>query len=100
MKLYDYIRLLREQSELSQVDFSQKIGVSKSYLCDLEMDRRTISVKKAIIIARRLNLSSIEFIEMILQDSLYREGLNYEVKLRSQNGTGIPSVAEDTKVAE
>lgn len=100
MKLYDYFRLLREQSQLSQVDFSQKIGVSKSYLCDLEMDRRTISVKKAIIIARKLNLSSIEFIEIILQDSLYREGLNYEVKLRSQNGTGIPSMAEDTKVAE
>ncbi len=106
MKLYDYFRLLREQSELSQVDFAKKIGVSKSYLCDLEMDRRTISVKKAIIVAKKLHLTPIEFIQMIVQDSLYREGLTYTVELFDnrqlgrEHGTGIPSMAEDTEVAE
>lgn len=81
MKLYDYMRLLREQSELSQVDFAHKIGVSKSYLCDLEMDRRSISLKKSIIISKRLGLDPIEFIQLILQDAIYREGLNYTLTL-------------------
>jgi transcriptional regulator with XRE-family HTH domain len=81
MKLYDYMLLLREQHELSQVEFAKKIGVSKTYYSDIEHDRRNLSIKKAIIIAKKLNLSPLEFIELILQDHIYREGLNYEVKL-------------------
>ena len=81
MKLYEYMQYIREESGLSQVDFADKIGVSKSYLCDVEMDRRSISIKKAIIISDRLKLSSMKFIELILQDHLNKEGLEYVINL-------------------
>lgn len=71
----------RENKELSQADFSQIIGVSRSYLCDLEAGRRLLSIKKAIIVANALKISSRAFVESVLQDVLDREELMFTVRI-------------------
>lgn len=39
----DYVRIYRENHSLSQTSLGEKLGVSRSYICDIEKGRRTIS---------------------------------------------------------
>lgn len=76
------IRNTRECDEMSQVDFAKKLGVSKSYLSDLENDRKAVSPKKAAEFARILEDSEKQFIRLALQDMFARQGLHYKVEVR------------------
>ena len=39
----DYIRTYRENAGMAQADLAKKLNVSRSYICDVEHNRRTIS---------------------------------------------------------
>uniref|UniRef100_UPI0032209660 helix-turn-helix domain-containing protein n=1 Tax=Legionella sp. TaxID=459 RepID=UPI0032209660 len=56
------IRAIRQGEEASQIDFAQRLGVSKQYLCDLEHDRKVVSAKKAKHFAEVLGHSPEQFI--------------------------------------
>ena len=49
---------IRECEEVTQKDFAKKLGISRPYLCDLEKDRRSLSLEKAAEFARAASLKT------------------------------------------
>ena len=72
---------IRTGDETSQVKFAKKIGVSRSFLCDLEHGRRRVSPKKAAEFARILGYSEKVFVSLCLQDILESDDLHYAVSI-------------------
>jgi transcriptional regulator with XRE-family HTH domain len=76
------IKSIRNAEEMSQVEFSSLLVVSKQYLCDLEHDRKAVSPKLAGQFASKLGYSKEQFIRLALQDMLDREGLGVLVEIK------------------
>ncbi|WP_454783527.1 helix-turn-helix domain-containing protein [Legionella sp. WA2022007384] len=83
MSLGKAIRAIRQGEEESQIDFAQRLGVSKQYLCDLEHDRKIVSAKKAKQFAEILGYSPEHFIALAFQDSLEHDGIHMQVEVRA-----------------
>lgn len=75
------ISAIRQCDETRQNDFAKKLGVSQSYLCDLENDRKEVSPKKAAQFAKILEHSETQFVRLAIQDMLIRQGLHYTIEL-------------------
>ncbi len=73
---------IRTSDEFSQVEFAEKLGVSKQYLCDLEHDRKSVSLKQAVKFAKLLDHSMITFVQLAIQDQLNNERLKLKVNLQ------------------
>lgn len=73
---------IRQGHDLSQVNFAEKLGVSKQYLCDLEHGRRFASPKAAADYAHKLGYSEAQFVRLSLQDLVNRDGINLHVNVR------------------
>lgn len=73
---------IRQADDFSQVDFADKLKVSKQQLCDIEHGRKSISPKLAKKYAQILGYSEEQFIRLSLQDLVDREGLNVEVEIK------------------
>ena len=82
LTLGSMLQAIRKGEELSQVEFSTLLGVSKQYLCDIEHERRFISPKMAASFATKLGYSKEQFIRICLKDLLRRDGLSYRVELK------------------
>ncbi len=74
---------IRESEEVSQVNFAEKLDISKQHLCDLEHNRKTVSPRLAAGYAKKLGYSTNQFIRLSLQDMIDREGLNVSVEIIS-----------------
>ena len=72
---------IRACDEISQKDFAKLLGISKQELCDIEKARKFVSVERAIKFADLLGDSPEVFAKFILQDQLYRAGLNCKVSI-------------------
>lgn len=72
---------IRQSEETSQVDFANRLGMSKQHLCDIEHNRKPISPKLAAKYARILGYPQKQFIRLALQDWVDREGLNVEIEV-------------------
>ena len=57
------IKERREQLGISQKELADKIGISQSFLCDIEQGRSKPSIDTAIKIAQALNVADIKFFE-------------------------------------
>ena len=77
------IRATRESAEMSQAGFARRLGVTRSYLCDLEKNRKTVSPAQAAKFARVLGYSEQQYVRLALQDALRRAGLAYRVEIRA-----------------
>lgn len=73
---------IREGEEMTLVAFSEKLGVSRQYLCDLEHGRRGVSVKMAAEFAQKLDHSPVQFVRLALQEELERSGLHFDVQIK------------------
>ena len=73
---------IRLADDLSQIEFSKKLDMSKQHLCDIEHDRKAISPKLAAIYADKLGYSKEQFIRLSLQDMIDREGLDVIVEIK------------------
>ena len=82
MSLGMAIRSIRECDNISQGELSSKLGVTQSYLSDLENNRKQVSPKKAAEFATTLDQSQKQFIRLAIQDALERSGLHYEVDIK------------------
>jgi DNA-binding XRE family transcriptional regulator len=58
----DYARIYRENAGLSQVELGEKLGVARSYICDVEHHRREISKHFAHLLADFFNVSVARFV--------------------------------------
>lgn len=77
------IRSIRQGEEESQIQFAQRLGVSKQYLCDLEHGRKLVSAKKAKHFAEILGYSPEQFIALAIQDSLEHDGIHMLVEINA-----------------
>jgi transcriptional regulator with XRE-family HTH domain len=72
---------IREGEGVSQINFAEKLNISRQHLCDLEHNRKTVSPKLAATYAEQLGYSKAQFIRLCLQDMIDREGLNVYVEV-------------------
>ena len=57
------IKEKRERLGISQKELAEKVGISQSFLCDIEQGRSKPSIDTAIKIAQVLNVDDIKFFE-------------------------------------
>ena len=77
------LRSIRMCEEISQVDFSLHLGISKQYLCDIEKGRRCVSPKAVAEFAEILGYSAEQFVQLSLQDMLDRDGIHFTVQIEA-----------------
>lgn len=75
---------IRSGDEVSQVDFAEKLSITKQHLCDIEHGRKSVSPKLAARYATILGYSKEQFIRLALQDLVDRDGLNVQVEITSK----------------
>lgn len=80
----DMIHSLRLCEEASQADFAERLGVSRSHLCDIEKGRKLVSPKKAVEYATILKNSKVLFLQTALQDQVNQVVEPYIVKLEKK----------------
>jgi transcriptional regulator with XRE-family HTH domain len=74
---------IREGEEMTLVEFSKLLGISRQYLCDLEHGRRTASPKMADAFAQKLGYSSVQFVRLALQEELEKAGLHFNIQVEA-----------------
>ena len=57
------IKERREELDMSQKELAEKVGISQSFLCDIEQARSKPSIDTALKIAEALNIDDIKFFE-------------------------------------
>lgn len=81
LNLRKVLHSIRLCEEMTQVVFSKMLGISKSYLSDVENGRKNAAVEKAASFARILGYSEEQFVRLALEAELAKAGLNYNIKL-------------------
>ncbi len=67
--------------ELSQVEFSKQLGISRSHLCDIEKGRKSVSPARAARFAKVLGYSQAQFVRLALQGLVEEAGLKLKVRV-------------------
>lgn len=58
----DYVRIYRENANLTQTEIAGKLGISRAYICDIEHGRRQVSRQFARQLADFFKVSAGTFI--------------------------------------
>ena len=77
------VAAIRLGEEAGLAEFAKTLGISKSHLCDIEKGRKPVSATKAAEMACILGYDEKQFVQLAVQDSLRRAGLNYDVKIEA-----------------
>ncbi len=77
------VRATREGEDLGQAEFAQRLGLSRSHLCDIEKGRKAVSPERAAEFARKLGYSERQWVRLALQDLVDRAGLRLKVEVRA-----------------
>jgi len=77
------LNAIRLSDELTQREFSAKLEISTQHLSDIENERRWVSPEKAQKFAKKLGYLAEDFVQLALQDSLNRVGIDMEVSVTS-----------------
>ena len=62
MTFGDNLKRIRKKMKLTQQEMGDKMGISQSYLSDMENSRKGPSVNTALLTAKRLNISVKELV--------------------------------------
>lgn len=89
LTLGKFLWAIRQSEELSQVEFAEKLGITKQHLCDIEHQRKFISPKLAANYADKLSYAKEQFIRLALQDMVDREGLDILVEVVSKQSKKV-----------
>lgn len=60
---YSLINTLRKKKKLTIEQLSERVGVSKSYLCEIEKGKKSISAENLFSLCKILNVSMYDFFE-------------------------------------
>jgi transcriptional regulator with XRE-family HTH domain len=74
---------IRLGDETTQVDFADRLGISKSHLCDIEKNRKTVSPARAARFAEVLGYNTEQFVRLALQDQIEQAGLRLIVRVEA-----------------
>jgi DNA-binding XRE family transcriptional regulator len=75
------LRALRISNEKTQVEMAIRLGISKQELCDIEKERKLVSIERAAFFAKKLKHSETIFVMYAIDDQLRRSGIKLRVKL-------------------
>ncbi len=70
---------IREGEGWSQAEMARTLGVSRSYLCDVEKGRKSVSPARAVELARILRYSEKQFVRLALQGLVDEAGIDLRV---------------------
>jgi transcriptional regulator with XRE-family HTH domain len=79
------LQAIRVSDEMTQKDFSEKLGISAKQLSDIENERRWVSGEKAQKFAQKLGYLEEDFVELAFQDYLKRKKIGMQVSVTSPN---------------
>ncbi len=82
LTLGGYLLSIRQGDELSQKEIANRLGISRSHLCDIEKGRKTLSPERAARFARILGYSETQFVRLALQAMVEEAGLPFMVQLK------------------
>lgn len=77
------IKSIRLADDISQSDMAKKLGISKQHLCDLEKERKAVSIERAAFFAEKLEQPIELFVKVALQDQIKQAGLDLEVTIQA-----------------
>lgn len=78
------LRYCRERGMKLQSQVARELGVSRSFMCDLEGGHRKPNLEKAVSLAYILDADDASFVQAVLQDQLDEAGLQrYRVTVHS-----------------
>ncbi len=83
LKLGGLLESIRQGERISQTELAEKLGVSRSHLCDIEKGRKTVSPARAARFAKVLGYSEKQFVRLALQDMVDDAGLALIVKVQA-----------------
>ena len=75
LSLANLLESIRLGEEETQANFAEKLGISRSHLCDIEKGRKSVSVARAAEFANILGYSQEQFVRLSLQDEVNKAGL-------------------------
>jgi transcriptional regulator with XRE-family HTH domain len=78
------LRYFRLSEELTQIELAKLLRISKQSVNDIEFGRKIPSIKRAITIAKRVQILPALAVELVLQDQVNREHLNLKVKVSDE----------------
>jgi antitoxin HigA-1 len=70
---------IRFGEDMSQAEFSKKLRISASHLCDIEKGRKVVSPERAARFAKILGRSEQQFVRLALQELVNEAGLKLKV---------------------
>jgi len=77
------IAAIREGEEMSQVAFADKLGISRSHLCDIEKGRKSVGPGRAARFAQLLGYPQESFVTLALQAQVEEAGLRLNVTVEA-----------------
>lgn len=84
LTLARYLVAIREGEGWSQAEFAEKLGVSRSHICDIEKGRKTVSPSRAAKFAKILGYSEPQFVQLALQSLVEEAGLRMDVQVEAR----------------
>ena len=70
---------IRLSEDMFQAEFSKKLRISASHLCDIEKGRKVVSPERAARFAKILGRSQEQFVRLALQELVNEAGLKMKV---------------------
>jgi len=78
----DLLRSTRLCDEISQSELARLMHMSRSHICDIENNRRTVSIERASQFAKVLGYSERQFVSTVIEDQLRNAGMPFVVELK------------------
>jgi transcriptional regulator with XRE-family HTH domain len=78
-----FLEAVRKGEEMTQPEFAEKLGMSKSHLNDIEKGRKAVSPDRAARFAKVLGYSQARLVKLALQDLVDRGGLKLCVDVKA-----------------
>jgi len=78
----DLLRSTRKCDEISQAELARLMHMSRSHICDIENNRRTVSFERAACFAKVLGYSERQFIATVIEDQLRDAGMPFIVEIK------------------
>lgn len=75
----------RMGEEMTQVQFAKLLGLSKQGLNDLESNRKSPTIRRAMGIAKKIGLLPELVVQIVLQDQVSKENLKLSVSVKSSS---------------
>lgn len=72
---------IRTSLDLSQVEMSKRLGISKAALCEIEKGRTLVSPQAAVRYAKKAGFSQTVALEACFQDQLRKANIKKRVRI-------------------